>query len=248
MTATPQRVQDPSIRELIDLPEECISINEAHAASHAYIACAFYTPNYLPQVSALKRSLDAHGISYFLKRYEKQPTWEEGTRLKPVFLSYCLEKFPDNDILYLDADAVVRKPLEFFDQVTADVSFLLTPKRKHNRNYLRLTAATVLIRKTPGGRRFVETWKTAGSGAAKLMHDEDLLHRIFPKLAGISVALLPTSYSKIFDESGEDTAIEQFQASRGQFKPSYALRKTRRIALIVAAMAALGLAAWTAMS
>jgi hypothetical protein len=80
------------------------------------------------------------------------------------------------------------------------------------------------------------------------MHDEDLLHRIFPKLAGISVALLPTSYSKIFDESGEDTAIEQFQASRGQFKPSYALRKTRRIALIVAAMAALGLAAWTAMS
>ncbi len=109
----PLRLQAPSIPQLSELPEECISINEAHAANHAYIACAFYTPNYLPQITALKQSLDTHGISYFLKRYEKRPTWEEGTRLKPAFLGYCLEKFPDNDILYLDADAVVRKPLEF---------------------------------------------------------------------------------------------------------------------------------------
>lgn len=160
-----------------------------------------------------------------------------------------MKKFPGQDVLYLDADAVVRRPLGFFDHVTADVSFLLAPKRKHNRNYLRLSAGTVFIRATPGGHRFVEVWESANSQSTVLMHDEDMLHRVFPKLAGISIALLPVEYAKIFDEPCENTAIEQFQASRGQLKPSYALRKARKIALVgAAALIGLAFAGWLAMT
>lgn len=223
------------------LPEEWLS----PAGGQGFIVCAFYTPNYLPQILALKRSLEAHGIAHFLKRYEKRDTWEETTRIKPAFLGACLDRFPDKDVLYLDADAVVLKPLDFFETVTADVSLLLTPKRKHERNYLRLSSGTILIRNTPGGRRFVETWKSAEPLCSKINHDEDMIHKIFPKLAGVSIALLPTAYSKIFDEPGEDAAIEHFQASRSQFKPSYALRKARRIAVIaVATAAATAVLAW----
>ena len=124
MQDTARSVADPSA-DLVDLPEEYAWLD----GGQSYIVCAFYTPNYLEQITSLKRSLEAQGISHFLKRYERAATWEATTRLKPVFVDHCLEKFPDKDVLYLDADAVVRKPLQFFDGQQADISLLFHPTK-----------------------------------------------------------------------------------------------------------------------
>jgi hypothetical protein len=217
------------------LPEEYAWLD----GGQPYVTCAFYTPNYLPQILSLKRSLEAQGINHFFKRYERLPTWEQTTRLKPVFVDYCLGRFPAKNILYLDADAVVRKPLDFFNDVSADVSLLFHPKKQGNMHFLRISAGTVFVRNNEGGRRFASLWKGAEKNCEWLTLDEDMVYMAFEKLAGVSIAVLPPSYYKIFDKPGEEPVIEHFQASRGQFKWRRVIRKTRRVAAVLAATVAL---------
>jgi len=223
-----------------ELPEEYARLD----GKQSYIVCAFYTPNYLPQITQLKLSLEEQGLSHFLKRYERAQTWEATTRIKPVFVDHCLAKFPDKDILYLDADAVVRKPLTFLDGITTDIGMLLHPHQRKGRWHLRLSAGTLFLRNTEGGRRFARLWKEAEAKAGPLTVDEDMIYMALRGFEGITLTLLPYSYYKIFDARGPDPVIEHFQASRTQFKWSRSLKVLRRWAIgagIAAAAAALAL-------
>lgn len=202
-----------------------------------YIACAFYTPNYLPIVMALRRSLQEHRINYFLKRYDLALSWEAATRLKPGFIHECLTRFPDNDILYLDADAVVRAPLKFFAEVQTDVALWPHPKKRRGRWELHITACTMFVRNTPGGRRFAQLWRDTRL-PSRWATDEEMLHVAFRELSGTTFTVLPQSYSKIFDQPGEPV-IEQFQAARRMFNWRRALRKWRQKALVLLAGLAL---------
>ncbi|MEQ1695615.1 MAG: hypothetical protein ABL901_07215 [Hyphomicrobiaceae bacterium] len=191
-----------------------------------YIACGFYTPNYLPQILSLKASLEAQKINHFLKRYEPRGGWEANTRMKPVFVDYCLNKFKGTDIVYLDADAVVRKPLKAFDNMTSDVTLLFHPTKERGKWYLRISAGTVAVRNTQGGRKFAKLWKDGEARATATTVDEDLVYMAFADMAGVSITVLPPDYYKIFDAPGSDPTIEHFQASRGQFKIRKTVRRT----------------------
>jgi hypothetical protein len=228
---------DPAAEQLAD---ETLSL----AGGQGYIICAFYTPNYLEQVRSLKASLDALGLNYFLKRYERAATWEATTRIKPVFVDHCMARFPGHDVLYLDADAVVRKEPVFFDTVTTDVCLLLNAVKPGKTHFIRIAAGTLLVRNTEGGRRFAQAWKAEEANASMLSLDEDLIYMALPKLEGVSFTALPQSYTKIFDRPGADPVIEHFQASRGQFKWRRVIRKARRIGVAVGSIAAMLLLYW----
>ncbi len=207
----------------------------------SYIACGFYTPNYLPQILSLKASLEAQNINHFLKRYDPRGGWEANTRMKPVFVAYCLDKFPDRDIVYLDADAVVRKPLAAFDTMTSDVTMLFHPTFEYGRWYLRISAGTVAVRNTPGGRKFANLWAAGENKAKKTTVDEDMVYMAFDEMAGVSITVLPKDYYKIFDAPGSDPTIEHFQASRAQ--PKIMKRRRRALQLAGWTLGALGAAA-----
>jgi hypothetical protein len=225
---------------LAELPEEQAWLE----GGQSYVVCAFYTQSYLPQITSLRRSLEEHGINHFLKRYERRATWESTTRLKPVFLDYCLRRFPERDVLYLDADAVVRKPLAFFDGQQSDVSLLFHPTRVGGTHYLRISAGTVFVRNTEGGRRFASLWKAQEARCGPLTVDEDMIYMAFGDLAGVSITVLPPTYYKIFDKPGAEPVIEHFQASRRQFKWRRVIRKARRIAVGVAIAGSIALVWW----
>jgi len=223
-----------------DLPEEYLW-NEG---GQPYLVCAFYTPNYLPQIASLKASLETHKINHFLKRYEPRGGWEANTRLKPVFVDYCLHKFPGTDIVYLDADAVVRKPLAAFGAMTSDVTMLFHPTYQNRKWYLRISAGTIAVRNTPGGRKFAALWKGGEAKATAATVDEDMVYMAFDNLAGVSITVLPRDYYKIFDAPGDDPTIEHFQASRGQFKIRKTVRKTLQKAGWTAAILGLLYLGW----
>jgi hypothetical protein len=204
-----------------------------------YVVCAFYTPNYLDKVLNLKASLDALGLNYHLKCVPRKGSWEANTRLKPVFIADSLAKFPDYDVLYLDADAIVNKQPIFFDSVESDVAMLFAPVVRDRKHLLSIAAGTLYIRNTPGGRRFAGNWRDQEKRANVLSLDEDMIYMAFPSFEGISFTALPRAYSKIFDSDGPEPVIEHFQASRGQFKLSRLLRKGRRAIIIAAAITAL---------
>ena len=205
-----------------------------------YVVCAFFTPAYRAVAQKLQKSLQKLGISHHFAEAEQQSTWEAGTRLKPHFVWKCLKAFPQKDVLYLDSDAVVQRQPEFFDDINTDVAILFTPAYYRGRYVLKISAGTLYISNTPGGRQFAKNWCAQDHKSNPLTKDEDMIYMAFEAFEGITFKAMPLSYSKVFDSPGPSPVIEHFQASRKQFRLGRVLRKTRQagVAIAIAALIA----------
>jgi hypothetical protein len=175
-----------------------------------YVVCAFYTPDYAAHATQLRHSLEALGINHFLKLYESAGSWEANTRIKPRFIAHCLAQLQPKHVLCVDADAVVRQPLQLLDEITTDIAICI----KSVQQYLYVNVGTIYVRNTTGGRRFVEEWVKAGKKAGRFTVDSQLLHRVFGNSPGFSLTILPSSYRTISDAAPVGTVIQHFQVSR----------------------------------
>ncbi|KAB2967137.1 hypothetical protein [Zoogloea sp.] len=192
----------------------------------AFLACCFYTDKYALEAEQLRASLDATGIAYFLKRYPSRGYWEANTRIKPEFLLHCLERFPDRNIVYLDADCVVRSAMVLFDAYPHDIGvFKAPPGGGLSHPYL---TGTLFLRNTPRVHDFVRNWISAQGGMV-LGVDQDSFTVAVERDAGLDVGLLPASYVKIFDRGDEVPVVEHFQASRQRVKLQRTLKKLRNV-------------------
>ncbi|MBP2281073.1 hypothetical protein H4W00_001886 [Psychrobacter sp. PL19] len=187
-------------------------------AKDSFIVCCFYTESYRAHALALKQSLDEFDLNYYFKEVEDAGYWEANTRIKPHFILECLQQFPDKNVLYLDADALVKKSLDYFNHITADVAFYKTkgmPGMSHD--YL---ASTMFFNNTKNTINLVQQWIAEQTDGKRTQVDQDSLDSAMNKLeATISVESLNPGYIKIFDKDYDgDVYIEQYQASRGQTK------------------------------
>lgn len=188
------------------------------SSTDTFLVCCFYTASYRDHALSLKQSLDDFGLNYYFKQVEDAGYWEANTRIKPHFILECLQQFPDKNVLYLDADALVKKPLDYFNHITADVAFYETkgtPGMSHD--YL---ASTMYFCNTTNTVTLVEQWITEQVDGKRTQVDQDSLDTAMEKLAPtLSVEPLNPGYIKIFDKDYDgDIYIEQYQASRGQTK------------------------------
>lgn len=188
------------------------------SATDSFIVCCFYTDSYRDHALSLKQSLDDFNLNYCFKEVEDAGYWEANTRIKPHFILECLESFPTKNILYLDADALVKKPLDYFNHITADVAFYKTkgmPGMSHD--YL---ASTMFFRNTPNTVTLVKQWIAEQVNGKRTQVDQDSLDLAMDKLANtVTIEPLNPGYIKIFDKNYDgDVYIEQYQASRGQTK------------------------------
>ncbi|MBD7948632.1 MULTISPECIES: hypothetical protein [Psychrobacter] len=187
-------------------------------APDSFIVCCFYTDSYRSHALNLKQSLDEFNLNYYFKEVEDAGYWEANTRIKPHFILECLKKFPNKNILYLDADALVKKPLGYFNTITADVAFYETkglPGMSHD--YL---ASTMFFSNTANTMVLVEQWITEQVDGKQTQVDQDSLDVAMEKLGDtLTVEALNPGYIKIFDKDYDgDIYIEQYQASRGHTK------------------------------
>lgn len=202
------------------------------------IVCAFYTDSYRDEIAALQNSLEKLGIDYFFKRYKSRGYWEANTRIKPEFLLSCLDEFPGRPLVYLDADALVRKPLVFFDDLHADLSVFSAPTPQgFSHKYL---TGTLYLANNAAIRKFLSDWVGFQRGNL-LQVDQDSFEQAMESNRTLNVVPLPESYVKIFDRAGDDPVIEHFQASRKRVKLQRFLKKLRNAAGIVALI---GIVVW----
>src|SRR5699024_7816853 len=132
-----------------------------------------YTESYLTHALALKKSLDYFDLNYYSKQVEDAGYWEANTRIKPHFILECLQKFPDRNILYLDADALVKKPLDYFNHITADVAFYKTKGMAGmSHDYL---ASTMFFRNTVNTIQLLEQWIAEQIDGRRTQVDQDSL-------------------------------------------------------------------------
>ncbi|TXD97908.1 hypothetical protein ES754_02835 [Psychrobacter frigidicola] len=188
------------------------------SAIDSFIVCCFYTDSYYDHALSLKQSLDEFSLNYYFKQVSDAGYWEANTRIKPHFILECLQQFPDKNILYLDADALVKKPLDYFNNITADVAFYKTkglPGMSHD--YL---ASTMFFNNTDNTINLVKQWIAEQVDGKRTQVDQDSLDTAMDKLKNtLTVEPLNPGYIKIFDKDYEgEVYIEQLQASRGQTK------------------------------
>lgn len=207
-------------------------------ASAPFIACAFYTDGYAAEAAQLEKSLAATDTPHFIRRYDSRGFWEANTRIKPEFLRDCLARFPDRDIVYLDADAVVRSRMELFYDFAGDLGVFHAPSEGgYSHRYL---TGTLYLRNAPAVRAFVERWIAAQAGSV-LAVDQDSFEAALGEPGELDIRPLPASYVKIFDRGSETAVIEHFQASRKRVKLQRTLKRARNTLLAITLLA---LVAW----
>lgn len=184
----------------------------------SFIICCFYTESYRHHALNLKQSLDDFNLDYYFKEVEDAGYWEANTRIKPHFILECLQNFPNKNILYLDADALVKKPLDYFNRITADVAFYKTKGMLGmSHDYL---ASTMFFSNTTNTITLVEQWIADQVDGKQTQVDQDSLDSAMHKLEStLKVEALNPGYIKIFDKDYDgEIYIEQYQASRGHTK------------------------------
>ena len=130
----------------------------------SFIIGAFYTPEYEKELQKLKDSCHQFDYSYWFQEYLSTGNWQKNTYIKPEFILYMLNNY-DEDILYLDADAIIKQPLNFFEQgIKGDMSMFIVPKNKRDGKVWPRTEAycylsgTMYFKNNERYKKFVKAW------------------------------------------------------------------------------------------
>jgi hypothetical protein len=167
------------------------------------LVVAFYTLEtpYAEEVKHLIESCRFHNLDVHVEAYPNQGRWVWNAALKPFFIRDMLKRFHNQNLLYLDADAVVIKPPS---EPPGDIGVHFLDDKE-------LLSGTIFLKNNAKVRRLVEDWCDE-----QLLNrsewDQRVLQRILPRHA-LEVTNLPRAYCKIFDKPGE-AVIQQNQASR----------------------------------
>lgn len=172
---------------------------------------------YAELVERLRASCENFKLRYELRGFKSTGTWRGNSNKVAEMVLLCLADHPDDDVLYVDADAVIqRRPTLFERPLPGDVGAHI-----HNFNWHKneLLGGTLFFRNIPSVRTLVETWNEWCLVTRKLERPGDLLQELLniePAKSTVRFFELPATYCKIFDKMPEvdDAVIEHFQASR----------------------------------
>jgi len=174
-------------------------------------AIAFHTDDslYNEMIMNLRKSFLKHGVPYYINTIPKQRSWRDTHRYMHGEIRKAFDLFPLDNIIFLDADAVVRQYPVLFDTITADVAFNYNWKKK------RLRAGTLYFKNCKKVKRLVEMWGIKSKVRTDRLAGSTGLDEALT-LGDYDIYRLPDAYTKIFDNQWQvgEPVIEHFQASR----------------------------------
>jgi len=173
---------------------------------------SYFTSEYQATAAAcLLPSLIQANIPHSVRHLPSLKSWQSNTLHKSEFLLRMHAEFPDEDLLWVDADArIYRNPFEALQQLKCDIGVHFLRDKE-------LLSGTI--------------WLPAGEQRARLLDQWRVENELYPQrwdqqnLASVlehfhcTVAKLPPEYCFIFDTSKKlypktIPIIEHFQASR----------------------------------
>lgn len=173
-----------------------------------------YTPGDYAKVAEdyLLKSVRALGLPHEVREVASHGSWvANGYACQEFLWAVCNEK-PQTDLLFLDADAVVRSdPWPFLRGLDCDLA-------GHYFNGKELLTGTLYLPAGPRRLEILGLWM-ARNRVHKGRWDQQNLQHILEHDETIRVSRLPAEYCCIFDLQRKRTpgiipVIEQFQASR----------------------------------
>jgi tetratricopeptide (TPR) repeat protein len=182
-----------------------------------YIICSMFTVGtpYEEEVKKLQASMDKFGLKYELVGIKPQGSWIKNTQMKPKVIKSVMEKY-NQDIVWVDADAIFLKHPSWLNSVKCDISFYTINEWKEK------LVGTLYLSNNQKVINFLDNWiylndqndYTDGFNFQTLMDKQDILPSETDRL---NIVPLPADYIKIFDNDlicSSDPVIIHNQASR----------------------------------
>jgi hypothetical protein len=127
---------------------------------------AFHTDDDLfnGHVENLRKSLIGLDIPHYTEKIHPIGNWMENVAYKPEFILSCLDKFRDN-LVYIDADAVVREYPVLFDTIQEDIAV-------HYRDGVEMLAGTLYFKNCEENKSLIKEWIDLIKGQSRRMRNE----------------------------------------------------------------------------
>ena len=176
------------------------------------IFVSFATTDYEAHLGRLCASLAQFNLANSISAIGEDMPWHKAQALKPTHVWAALMRFPGHPIVWIDADAIIRKRPTLFFELGGDDSFDICAH--FYRAGRELLSGTVYFRNTLRVRNLVEMW-AARCTASPSVWDQQQLQRLVEQQEVI-VKPLPPSYVQIHDTMKDigEPVIEHFQESR----------------------------------
>jgi hypothetical protein len=177
---------------------------------------------YEKEVANLISSLESLGLDFAIEATDSLgeengvQAWRRNSNYCSELVQKMLKRYPDRDILRVDADAVFHKTPDLFtsEDFDADIAMHVHDFRWHQQEYL---GGTIFFRNTPTVVWLVNYWTLLCMVERPKERNGDLLKEIIlSETFNVKFEQLPDTYCKIFDimRDVKDPVIEHFQASR----------------------------------
>lgn len=180
------------------------------------IFISFFTINtgYEDEVKNLITSLECLQLPYYIEGMESKNDWVKNCAMKPGFILNTMIKFKNHTLVWIDADAVVKKyPIMFHNSNRSYMKSIACGFIKQKRELL---SGTIYIKNDTKALSILSNWVDLQQKYQNKW-DQVVLQMIYNKQKE-SFMILPFTYIKIFDnkymKSDEEPVIEHYQASR----------------------------------
>ena len=162
-----------------------------------YIIVSAYTVNtaYENEVKDLEESINKFGYEYKLYPYESKKDWVLNTMQKPKFILQALKDNPGKDVLWIDADAIIKERLSLFDDNTINCDIVLH-RFQHNKHIPNeVLSGTLYIKNNDIMLKMLEEWSNMKDVNMDQRHLQYLVDKKYARK--IKVGNLPETYVKI---------------------------------------------------
>jgi len=199
---------------------------DAKGKGGGFVVISFYTTgtSYSREIKGLEESLERFKLARHVFACEPTGTWRGNLNHKSESILKAFAMFPDKDIVFLDADAVVRQRPVLFEQLSArrdyDLSAHFFKYDARSGDSDELLSGTLWIQNGEAGRGLVKRWHEIGLARPDVRHQMCLkaaIEDLEKEGKRIRVYRHPFAYTCIYDyhaAKGVVPVIEHFQASR----------------------------------
>lgn len=172
---------------------------------------------YVREVERLKASAEVCGVPLRVFTFANAGSWRANLNFKSRTILDAMAEYADKDIVFVDADAVIRSYPTLFDTLSEERRYDIAV---HFLRDVELLSGTLWLRNGETGRDIVRRWHALGERFPQQRHQHCLHMALRAMAAGGARPLLyklPIEYTCIFDHplrAGKTAVIEHFQASR----------------------------------
>jgi hypothetical protein len=168
---------------------------------------SFFTPAYEAEAREMEATAREFGLDTDVRAVPSRGDWTLNCGMKPAFIRSMQLEYPDRPIVWLDADARVRRMPDLFTALDCDFA-------AHWRYASELLSGTLYLGPTPAAKALVSAWCEAQAKAPGEW-DQKTLQRVIESGFPARIERLPAEYTAIFDAGMcDEPVVEHMQASR----------------------------------